>query len=124
MRHTEVTNAPLFFPFLHCLHNRTRIHQAMALHEIDPVAPEPFHRAPQLTLCMAVVAKPFTRGPDPVGNEQLIGDAQGRRKIAGAQFSHAVERGSVDDAVAAIGKKSTCLNRVSNRFLAPPIRLI
>ena len=102
MRHAEVTNATVLFPFLHYAHDRPRVHQAVTLHEIDLVAPEPFHRTPELSLCMAVVTEPFASDPDLVGNEKLPCDAQGRRVITNVHLCHAIERGCVDDPAAAV----------------------
>ena len=39
VRYAEVTDAPLFFPFLHYPHDRPVVHQVVALHQIDLVTP-------------------------------------------------------------------------------------
>src|SRR5687767_14624116 len=85
----------------------------MALHDIYPVAPETLHRQLQAALGMAVVGKVFARGPNLVGHEHPIVDAERSGEIPEIHLGHAVQRRRVEHASPSLPETSNDLVNVA-----------
>jgi hypothetical protein len=112
VRDADVPDAAFFFPGAQKRHDHVHVDEAVALHEVDLIAPQALPRLLKAARGMAVVGEVLSGRPDLVANEHLVIDAQRRGGVADANLGHAIERRGVDDTPAALPETTYHLTNV------------
>ena len=89
--------APLFLPGAQHGHHDVHIDQAVALDEVETLAPEPRLRLFEGLQRVALVRQEVAGGPDLVGDEHLVRHVHRAKEVADARLAGPIERRGVDN---------------------------